>query len=94
MTLLAAGKVNYRSRIERAQLLAERLPFAREILGVYAEIAPDSGPTRSMLPPTQDGGGNSLGHYADAVLEIRVGRAGFGETIDGVFGSRVSSALR
>ena len=39
MTLLAAGKVNYQSRIERAQLLAERLPFAREILGVYAEIA-------------------------------------------------------
>ena len=39
MTLLAAGKVNYRSRIERAQLLAERLPSAREILGAYAEIA-------------------------------------------------------
>ena len=39
MTLVTAGKVNYQSRIERAQLLAERLPFAREILGVYAEVA-------------------------------------------------------
>jgi formate dehydrogenase accessory protein FdhE len=39
MTLLAAGKVNYRARIERAALLAERHGFAREILSFYGLIA-------------------------------------------------------
>ena len=39
MTILAAGKVNYRARIERAALLAERHAFAREILSFYASIA-------------------------------------------------------
>jgi len=40
MTLLAAGKVNYRARIERAALLAERREFAaKEILSFYGEIA-------------------------------------------------------
>jgi FdhE protein len=39
MTLLAAGKVNYRARIERAALLAERHEFAREILSFYGSIA-------------------------------------------------------
>jgi formate dehydrogenase maturation protein FdhE len=39
MTLLAAGKVNYRARIERADLLAERHAFAREILFFYRSIA-------------------------------------------------------
>src|SRR5579864_1003844 len=39
MTLLAAGKVNYRARIERATLLAERHEFAREILSFYDLIA-------------------------------------------------------
>jgi formate dehydrogenase accessory protein FdhE len=40
MTLLAAGKVNYRARIERAALLAERPEFAaREILTFYGALA-------------------------------------------------------
>jgi formate dehydrogenase maturation protein FdhE len=39
MTILAAGKVNYRARIERAALLAERHEFAREVLTFYGWIA-------------------------------------------------------
>lgn len=39
MTILAAGKVNYRARIERAALLAERHAFAQEILSFYIAIA-------------------------------------------------------
>jgi len=39
MTLPAAGKVNYRARIERAALLTERHEFAREILSFYSAIA-------------------------------------------------------
>ena len=39
MTILAAGKVNYHARIERAALLAERHAFAREILTFYGSIA-------------------------------------------------------
>lgn len=39
MTILAAGKVNYRARIERAALLAEQHAFAREILSFYGSIA-------------------------------------------------------
>jgi len=39
MSLLAAGKVNYRARIERAELLAQRFSSARQILGFYGHIA-------------------------------------------------------
>jgi hypothetical protein len=39
MTFLAAGKVNHRARIQRAELLASRHPFAREILLFYAALA-------------------------------------------------------
>jgi len=39
MTLLATGKANYRARIERAELLAQRYSFARQILGFYGHIA-------------------------------------------------------
>lgn len=39
MTILAAGKVNYRARIERAAFLAERHEFARQILSFYVSIA-------------------------------------------------------
>jgi len=39
MTFLAAGKVNYHARIERAALLALRHEFAREILSFYGFIA-------------------------------------------------------
>ena len=39
MTILPAGKVNYRARIERAALLAERHACAREILSFYGAIA-------------------------------------------------------
>ena len=39
MTILAAGKVNYRARIERARLLASRHAFAREVLLFYEVLA-------------------------------------------------------
>ena len=39
MTLLAAGKVNYRARIDRAAHLAAIHPFAREVLSFYGSIA-------------------------------------------------------
>jgi hypothetical protein len=39
MTFLAAGKVNYRARIARAELLSSRHPFASEILTFYGQIA-------------------------------------------------------
>jgi hypothetical protein len=39
MTFLAAGKVNYRARIERAELLSGRYPFASEVLQFYRSIA-------------------------------------------------------
>jgi len=39
MTLLAAGKVNYRARMERAARLAQLCEFAREVLTFYVAIA-------------------------------------------------------
>jgi len=39
MTFLAAGKVNYRARIERVALLAERYQSSREILSFYRALA-------------------------------------------------------
>jgi FdhE protein len=39
MTFLSSGKVNYPARIARAELLATRLPFAEEILGLYVRLA-------------------------------------------------------
>jgi len=39
MSVLATGKINYRVRIERAQLLGERYPFAQQILSFYTRMA-------------------------------------------------------
>jgi FdhE protein len=39
MTVLAPAKINYRSRIERAEWLAHRYTFAQEILSFYGHIA-------------------------------------------------------
>ena len=39
MTFLAAGKVNYRARIARAELLSNRHPYAAEVLAFYVRIA-------------------------------------------------------
>lgn len=39
MTVLVPAKINYRARIERAELLAKRYPFAQEILSFCARIA-------------------------------------------------------
>src|SRR5271165_878385 len=39
MSFLATGKVNYRARIDRAELLAERYPFADKILVFYGHLA-------------------------------------------------------
>jgi len=39
MSFLPAGRVNYRARIDRAKLLAERYTFAVEVLHFYAYVA-------------------------------------------------------
>jgi formate dehydrogenase accessory protein FdhE len=39
MTFLPAGKVNYRARIARAELLSTRHPYAAEVLTFYGKIA-------------------------------------------------------
>jgi formate dehydrogenase accessory protein FdhE len=39
MSFLATGKVNYRARLERAELLAQRYSSAQQILGFYRHIA-------------------------------------------------------
>jgi FdhE protein len=39
MTLLTAGRVNYRARSDRAELLAQRFSFAQEILQFYRQVA-------------------------------------------------------
>src|SRR5271165_5742563 len=39
MTFLAAGEVNYRARIARAELLSTRLSYAAEVLTFYGRIA-------------------------------------------------------
>jgi formate dehydrogenase maturation protein FdhE len=39
MTFLATGKTNYQARIQRAELLTSRYPFAAEILRFYRHIA-------------------------------------------------------
>jgi FdhE protein len=39
MSFVPTGKANYRARIERAELLAERYPSAKQILGFYGHIA-------------------------------------------------------
>lgn len=64
MTLLAAGKVNHSARIRRAESLASRHPFAREVLHFYAvlaafqkdlyeRLAKDWGP-KPVVPPGGD----------------------------------------
>jgi formate dehydrogenase maturation protein FdhE len=39
MTFLATARVNYAARLQRAELLASRYPFAREILDFYRHVA-------------------------------------------------------
>jgi FdhE protein len=39
MSFLATGKVNYHARIERAEVLAARYPFAHKILVFYGQLA-------------------------------------------------------
>jgi FdhE protein len=39
MTFLATGKVNYRARLDRAEVLAARYTFASEILEFYRDVA-------------------------------------------------------
>jgi formate dehydrogenase maturation protein FdhE len=39
MTFLSAGKINYNARIQRAELLASRYAFAKEILNFYHDLA-------------------------------------------------------
>jgi formate dehydrogenase accessory protein FdhE len=53
MTLLATGKVNYRARIERAEQLAQRYSFARQILGFYGHIAQFQKEFHEQLPKLQ-----------------------------------------
>jgi hypothetical protein len=39
MTFLATGKINYQARLQRAEVLASRYPFAAEILAFYRHVA-------------------------------------------------------
>jgi len=50
MSFLATAKVNYRARIERAELLAQRFPFAQQILTFYAQIAQFQNGLYEQLP--------------------------------------------
>ncbi|MGB7731895.1 MAG: formate dehydrogenase accessory protein FdhE [Candidatus Acidiferrum sp.] len=64
MTLLFTGKINYRSRIERAALLGERFSFAQQILGFYGRVAEFQKEFYQQLPklwgksPVAPAGGN------------------------------------
>jgi FdhE protein len=50
MSLLAIAKVNYRARIDRAVLLAQRFPFAQEVLTFYERIAQFQNDFYDQLP--------------------------------------------
>ncbi len=50
MTFLASSRVNYPSRIARAESLSMRFPFATEILSFYAKIAAFQGSFHEGLP--------------------------------------------
>ncbi len=50
MTFLAAGKVNYRARIARAELLSSRHPYAAEVLTFYGKIAAFQKELNESLP--------------------------------------------
>lgn len=50
MTFLAAGKVNYRARIARAELLSSRHPYAVEVLTFYGKIAASQKGLYESLP--------------------------------------------
>ena len=50
MSFLATGKVNYPARIERAELLTARYPFASEILGFYRRVAKFQREFHEQLP--------------------------------------------
>lgn len=86
MTLLAAGKVNYRARIERAALLAGRSEFAaKEILSFYGELAkfqkeyyeglPKAWGKRAIVPANGD---------LRAELRLEVVLEAFGKLLNGV----------
>lgn len=55
MTLLVTGKFNYRSRIERAALLGERLSFAQQTLGFYGRVAKFQKEFYEQLPKLWEG---------------------------------------
>lgn len=50
MSFLAIATLNYRARIERAVLLTERFPFAREVLTFYEHIARFQNHFHDQLP--------------------------------------------
>lgn len=50
MSFLATGKVNYPARIERAELLTARYPFASEILSFYRRVAKFQKEFHEQLP--------------------------------------------
>jgi FdhE protein len=62
MSLLAIAKVNYRARIDRALLLAQRFTFAREVLTFYQRIAQFQNGFYEQLP-------KRLGKQAPALAE-------------------------
>jgi FdhE protein len=50
MNFLATAKANYRARIERTELLAQRFPFAQQILTFYTQIAQFQNGLYEQLP--------------------------------------------
>ena len=87
MTLLFTGKINYRSRIERAALLGERFSFAQQILGFYGRVAEFQKEFYQQLPklwgksPVAPAGGNLRSELNLDILLEPFGRISFPDRI-------------
>lgn len=80
MTLLASGRVNYHARIARAELLASRHAFSKEVLEFYARIARFQRELHEQLPglsskySSRPAGGNLRAQLNVAILAEAFGR--------------------
>jgi FdhE protein len=80
MTLFVTGKFNYRSRIERADLLAQRLSFAQQVLWFYGQVAQFQKEFYEQLPklwgkrPVVPAGGNLRSELNLDILLAAFGR--------------------
>jgi len=69
MSFLSTGTVNYNSRITRAESLASRYVFAKEVLGFYLALARFQGDFCEKLPKLW---GKQLGVRADGDLRAEL----------------------